>query len=247
MISESALYESIETNGVFIGGGQYGKIYVHTVEDGDPTGLPPGSYAFKIQRQGYYQYVKAEIQFRSEYRLLYADTLLKLVGFGLDDACRRACLVMEYISGGQLKHKLHDLELQSIVKVLHDIAYGLHLVHSHFPDPIIHGDLKPENVLLKGDKALLCDFGTVTSVGERRRRSDPVYDGQCWGFVNCTKTEVYFIGVLLFEMITNVSVKYDENDSLIERVMRLISMIPLKSVKIKFKKDYCSLDMIDSY
>ena len=58
MISESALYESIETNGVFIGGGQYGKIYVHTVEDGDPTGLPPGSYAFKIQRQGYYQYVK---------------------------------------------------------------------------------------------------------------------------------------------------------------------------------------------
>ena len=41
------------------------------------------------------------------------------------------------------------------------------------------------------------------------------------GFIDCTKTEVYFIGVLLFEMIINFSVKYDRNDPLIQRANRL--------------------------
>ncbi|CAH9097276.1 unnamed protein product [Cuscuta epithymum] len=216
------LLEKIEVMGDLVGEGQYARIYAYTVEEEDPMRLPPGRYAFKINRRGYYINVKGEIDFRTWYRFLYGDRVLRLIGHGSDDVSKRACLVTEYITGGTLQQRLHDLGLRSIVKVLHGIAFGLHLIHSHIPDSLIHGDLKPDNVLLKGDKALLCDFGTITSVGERRKRSDPVYDDSYWGGIDCTKVEIYFIGVLVFEMMTKIPVERIKNDPLIDRVNRLI-------------------------
>ncbi|CAH9097298.1 unnamed protein product [Cuscuta epithymum] len=216
------LLRKIEATGVLVGEGQYSESYAYTIEEGDPMRLPPGRYAFKISRRGYYIYVKGEIDFRTVDRFLYGDRVLRLIGRGCNDVSKRACLVTEYITDGTLQPRLHDLGLRSIVKVLHGIAFGLHLIHSHFPISLIHGDLKPENILLKGDKALLGDFGTISSVGERRKRSDPVYDDSYWGDIDCAKAEIYFIGVLIFEMMTKIPVKRDEGDPLINRVSRLI-------------------------
>ncbi|KAF8340585.1 kinase-like domain-containing protein [Cantharellus anzutake] len=46
------------------------------------------------------------------------------------------------------------------------MANGLHYLHSHEP-PIIHGDLKPENVLISDQgEAQLCDFGLSRALNE---------------------------------------------------------------------------------
>ncbi|KAI6150061.1 kinase-like domain-containing protein [Pisolithus thermaeus] len=44
--------------------------------------------------------------------------------------------------------------------LIRDIAEGLHYLHSHPKGPIIHGDLKGDNVLIdQNGRALLTDFG----------------------------------------------------------------------------------------
>ncbi|KAL4070075.1 kinase-like domain-containing protein [Scleroderma yunnanense] len=47
--------------------------------------------------------------------------------------------------------------------LLVDVANGLHYLHSHELGPILHGDLKGQNVLVSNDRrALLADFGFST-------------------------------------------------------------------------------------
>ena len=78
-------------------------------------------------------------------------------------------LLMEYCEGGGLidfmNTRLRDqLKEHEILKIMNDITLGL--AHMHYLNPpLIHRDLKIENVLLTGDGTYkLCDFGSVSPV-----------------------------------------------------------------------------------
>lgn len=78
-------------------------------------------------------------------------------------------LVLEYVPGGNLRVMLDrrgPLEPEEGTRIVRDVLSGLAALHDA---GIVHGDVKPENVLLTaGGRAKLADFGAAHSRGGRR-------------------------------------------------------------------------------
>src|SRR5436309_2562083 len=89
---------------------------------------------------------------------LFHPHLVTIYDAGLSDG--RCYVVMEYVPGGSLRDQLSGgdgLSVRHVIKVIAQVAGALQLLHT---ERIIHGDIKPDNVLLdeQGD-AKLVDFG----------------------------------------------------------------------------------------
>ena len=89
--------------------------------------------------------------------------IIRVLDFGL--AQERPYLVMEYAPGGTLRER-HPrgsrVPLQAIVSSVSDVAPALQYAHDQ---GLVHGDLKPENLLLgKNEQVLLSDFGIALLV-----------------------------------------------------------------------------------
>ena len=71
---------------------------------------------------------------------------------------------MEYCERGSLDKWIQDrhaLEAQEVLKIGSDVLGALHYLREL---RIIHRDVKPSNILLFPDRALLCDFGLATTL-----------------------------------------------------------------------------------
>src|SRR5207245_2845331 len=94
---------------------------------------------------------------------LYHPHSLRVLDLGL--AQERPYLVMEYARGGTLRER-HPrgsrVPLPAIVRSVTDVAPALQYAHEQ---GLVHGDLKPENLLLgKNEQVLLSDFGIALLV-----------------------------------------------------------------------------------
>ena len=121
-------------------------------------------------------------------------------------------IVMEYVHGNTLKKKIQDegpLELLTATSIAKDIASGL--THAH-ANNIVHCDIKPHNILMTEDgHAKITDFGIARAVTE----STLTYGGSVIGSVHyfspeqarggsiTPKSDVYSLGIVLYEMLTN--------------------------------------------
>lgn len=75
-------------------------------------------------------------------------------------------ILMEYCTGGHLVDFMNTrlterLAEHEILKIFSDICQGVAHMHTQNP-PIIHRDLKIENVLISGQEYKVCDFGSAT-------------------------------------------------------------------------------------
>jgi len=120
-------------------------------------------------------------------------------------------IVMEYVPGDSLKDKLREegaLEISDAVKIAKDIASGLNHAHTN---NLVHCDVKPHNILLTSDgHAKIADFGIARAVTE----STMTYSGSVIGSVHyfspeqaqgksiTPKSDVYSLGVVMYEMLT---------------------------------------------
>jgi predicted ATPase/DNA-binding CsgD family transcriptional regulator len=89
--------------------------------------------------------------------------ILRVLDFGL--AQERPYLVMEYAPGGTLRQR-HPrgsrVPLQAILSYVTQVTTALQYAHDQ---GVVHGDLKPENLLLgKNEQVLLSDFGLAQLV-----------------------------------------------------------------------------------
>src|SRR5580658_2319316 len=87
--------------------------------------------------------------------------------FDLDD---KVYLVMEYIAGGSLADRLDQLNGEPMpsaeaVSISRQVLTALDYAHQH---GVIHRDVKPSNILLDGERALLTDFGIALTLGRQR-------------------------------------------------------------------------------
>ena len=57
----------------------------------------------------------------------------------------------------------------STLTILLDVASGLEYLHNNAN--MLHGDVKPANILIKGDTFKLCDFGTTLILDENKQRN----------------------------------------------------------------------------
>ena len=122
-------------------------------------------------------------------------------------------IVMEYVPGSTLKDLIKQqghLPVAQALRVAEDIARAL--AHAH-DNNLVHCDIKPHNILMMPDgSAKVADFGIARAVTE----STMTYTGNIVGSVHyfspeqakgtmiTPKSDVYALGVVLYEMLTGV-------------------------------------------
>jgi eukaryotic-like serine/threonine-protein kinase len=121
--------------------------------------------------------------------------------------------VSRYIAGSSLQRRLATeglLSLEEVVRIGRDVAAALDYAHG---SEVIHRDVKPGNILLDDDRALVCDFGIARAVelagGNRLASSSgfalgtPTYMSpeQAMGGAIDFRCDVYGLGCVLYEML----------------------------------------------
>ncbi len=91
--------------------------------------------------------------------------------------------VMPFIEGESLRAKLArevELPIGETLRILRDVADALAYAHRH---KVVHRDIKPDNVMISDDHALVTDFGVAKAVSDstgvcrcHRTASDRVAD-----------------------------------------------------------------------
>jgi serine/threonine protein kinase len=119
-------------------------------------------------------------------------------------------IVMEYIEGQELSKKVNSeqLSVNSIINIVTQIADGLQAAHEK---GIIHRDIKPGNVMLTGKNLVkIMDFGLARMAGRTRLTKTGTTLGtvaymspeQAQGINADHRTDIWSLGVVLYEMIT---------------------------------------------
>ena len=120
-------------------------------------------------------------------------------------------IVMEYVPGRTLKELIQQrghLAPEEALTITGEIAEALAHAHAH---GLVHCDIKPHNILMiNGQTAKVADFGIARAVTE----STMTYSGNVIGSVHyfspeqakgtmiTPKSDVYSLGVVLYEMLT---------------------------------------------
>jgi DNA-binding NarL/FixJ family response regulator/tRNA A-37 threonylcarbamoyl transferase component Bud32 len=159
-------------------------------------------------------------RFLHEYGLVQRiahPSIVRLYDLGLSD--EHAYLVMEYFRGGDLRQRMRThLSPQEALKYTLEIARSLEATHrSH----VLHRDLKPGNVMLRDDGSLaLIDFGLAKQEALEMDLTDsgiifgtPHYMSpeQGHGETVDERSDLYSLGVMLFEMLTRYKPFMAEN------------------------------------
>lgn len=99
-------------------------------------------------------------------KMVQSDRVIKLLGFASSRRRRRMCLVYELMPNGNLQDCLLLRKCEELMvwsnrfRIAVQVAQGLAFLHHHCDPPIIHGDIKPSNILLDANFcAKIGDFG----------------------------------------------------------------------------------------
>jgi serine/threonine protein kinase len=122
--------------------------------------------------------------------------------------------VMPYVEGESLYQRLERerrLSVDDALRITHDVADALGYAHDR---GVVHRDVKPENILLAGGRALVADFGLARAIGAadyRKLTETGVVLGtiyymspeQLGGQRDLDqRADIYSLGCMLYEMLT---------------------------------------------
>ncbi|KAL2239538.1 UNVERIFIED_CONTAM: U-box domain-containing protein 33 [Sesamum indicum] len=193
-----------------IGKGGYGIVYKGEMLD--KTVAIKKLHSYNMQKQ---------IEFHEAVQVLgklHHPHLVELIGVCPDSWL----LVYEYLPGGSLQNYLFNnnnispLNWKTRAQILADIASGLLFLHSFRPKKIVHGNLKPENLLLgSGNRCKISDYADHMLTANQTFR--------CPSFRRCTgstgvslytdpeshrtgavshKSDIYSFGVVILQLVT---------------------------------------------
>ncbi|XP_037469499.1 G-type lectin S-receptor-like serine/threonine-protein kinase LECRK2 [Triticum dicoccoides] len=145
---------------------------------------------------------------------IHHRNLVRMVGYCKERAQRM--LVFEFMSGGSLRSFLFQPQQQPMwswrAEAALGIAKGLEYLHEGCNYPIIHCDIKPDNILLDSKKnPKITDFGIARLLSDQQMHTTVTNIRGTRGYIAPewfqsdrridTKVDVYSFGVVLLEMI----------------------------------------------
>lgn len=200
---------------------------------------------------------KIEIEMKqsiNELRFLNAarhDNILPLYGYCLEEAGQ--CLVYQYMAGGSLESRLRaklcssyiPLSFEKRKNIALGTARGLQYLHTFNKKPLIHGDIKPANILLDPcGVPKIGDFGLVREGSNESMEVSSIYGTKPYlpkefleNHTLSTKIDTYSFGIVVFELFTGLKAhdpKRGVNQAFLAKYMRL-----------KFKENFPMIGLLD--
>jgi len=202
-----------------IGQGGFGEVYKGYIRDEtQPVAVKKPKIDVKLAGQ-----FANEVIIQS--RVLHKN-IVKLIGCCLEVDV--PILVYEYVPNGSLDRILHDsnrvpLSLDLRLQIAAQSAKGLAYMHSEITTPILHGDVKPANILLDEDFVpKISDFGTSRMITVDEHYASTIIGN--WGYMDpeyvltglyTSKSDIYSFGVVLLELITRKKALDPDNNILL--------------------------------
>ncbi|XP_009102909.1 receptor-like protein kinase HSL1 [Brassica rapa] len=223
--SENEILESLDEDNV-IGAGSSGKVYKVVLTNGETVAVKRlwtggsvketggDSDLEKGERSGPKdEAFEAEVETLGKIR---HKNIVKLWCCCTTRDCK--LLVYEYMPNGSLGDLLHcskggTLGWETRFKIILDAAEGLSYLHHDCVPPIVHRDVKSNNILIDGDYgARVADFGVakVVDLTGKAPKSMSVIAGSC-GYIAPEyaytlrvneKSDIYSFGVVILEIVT---------------------------------------------
>lgn len=170
--------------------------------------------AIKILKNEFAENEEFVRRFRNESKaiaVLSHPNIVKIYDVGFSDELQY--IVMEYINGITLKEFIEQQGVLRWKDALHFITQVLKALQHAHDRGIVHRDIKPQNIMLFADGTIkVMDFGIARfSRQDGRTLSDKTIGSvhyispeQARGDITDEKSDIYSVGVMLYEMLTGV-------------------------------------------
>lgn len=162
--------------------------------------------AIKIFKTEFLDVPQAVEGFKQEARaaaMLHHPNLMHAIDVGKIGKFRY--IVSDYVPGIELKTMLGDLSIEQSVEIIKKVLAGIGYAHNR---GVVHQDLKPNNILMDGDRPVIIDFG-IAKMPEETEKGDCVLatvdyfsPEQAMNEHVDARSDIYSIGVMLYEMCT---------------------------------------------
>ncbi|KAJ3678978.1 hypothetical protein LUZ61_021142 [Rhynchospora tenuis] len=190
-----------------IGSGGFGNVFKGHLEDGNEVAVKVRS---ELSSQGIEQFLN-EVEKLSR---VHHKNLVSLIGYCIEGD--RIGLVYEHMENGNLQQWIrggaHSLSWKQRLQIAYESAQGCEYLHKMCRPPLIHRDIKSNNILLTTNlEAKVSDFGSArdcsgthvtTQVLGTLGYLDPFYASTS---ELTEKSDVYSFGVILLEIVTGKS------------------------------------------
>ncbi|XP_078169128.1 putative leucine-rich repeat receptor-like protein kinase At2g19210 isoform X2 [Carex rostrata] len=194
-----------------IGRGGFGVVYSGFMIDGTQV-------AVKLRPQASTHGVKEFMVEAYHLTRIHHKNLVSLIGYCKDE--NNLALVLEYMSEGSLDDHLRGraggtwpLTWRDRIRIALESAQGLEYLHKGCNPPLIHRDVKPNNILLNAKlEAKIADFGMSKAFSDTNNTHvstnnlvgtygyiDPEYN---MTYQLTEKSDVYSFGVVLLQIVT---------------------------------------------
>jgi serine/threonine-protein kinase len=134
--------------------------------------------------------------------------VITLHDMGIEESTHTPYLVMEYIEGSPLD-RLLEKGMVPFPRACAWIAHAAEALDAAHKRGVIHGDVKPANMLITSDgKVKLMDFGMARvakrDAGDSPLLGTPAYwcPEQIMGRPQDARSDIFSLGVVLYEMVT---------------------------------------------